>query len=90
MSSSITQKDLIKFFAKSQIGEQQYTPRFDVPAPVQKDEETQPVNESRENEMVDSVLDVGPARASEKYETIHGEKFELRGVGTLEELLAQK
>ena len=40
MSSSITQKDLIKFFAKSQIGEQQYTPRFDVPAPVQKDEET--------------------------------------------------
>ena len=40
--------------------------------------------------MVDSVLDVGPARAGEKYETIHGERFELRGVGTLEELLAQK
>lgn len=39
--SSITQKDLIKFFAKSKIGEQrQYTPRFEVPAPVQKDQET--------------------------------------------------
>lgn len=50
MSSPITQKDLIKFFAKSKLGEQQqYTPRFNVPAPVQKDEETRFVNESRES-----------------------------------------
>lgn len=90
MSSSITQKDLIRFFAKSQVGERQYTPRFDVPAPPQKDEETQSVHESGEDLAVCGILDAGSpgARADERYEIIHGEKFELQAVGTLEELLA--
>lgn len=50
MSSSITQKDLIKFFAKSKIAEQkQYTPRFDVPASVRKGDEVKLVDEARED-----------------------------------------